>query len=230
MTKSERPPNLSSDSISQRVMQEFLGAPVLENSLRGYWCEAMVAEALGKECRITSKGWAPWDLEIGPTNADYPARVRIQVKNAARRQTWHQENADGSDAIFSLVYRNRPTYWGRDFPDQPCEASGFLCDIFALCYHADVDPISADQRDPAQWTIYLVSAHEADGDITKAETAGCASKLRAGRHRATLNRKPESMSNGIRGRRPVRAIALPELNIRDICDVLANSRSASILT
>jgi hypothetical protein len=61
-------------------MQEFLGAPVMDNNLRGYWCEAMVAEALGKECRITSKGWAPWDLEIGPTNADYPARIRIQVK------------------------------------------------------------------------------------------------------------------------------------------------------
>lgn len=227
MIDPDRSSNLSAEGIRLRVMQEYLGAPILDNNLRGYWCEAMVAQALGPECRITSQGWAPWDLEIGNSNDTFPHRIRIQVKNAARRQTWHQSTSAGSEAVFTLSYRKRPLYWTRDFPDHPCEDAGFLCDIFALCYHEEIDPISADQRDPSQWKVFLVSAYGADGDITKAELASCSTKLEIGQQRASLNRRPDTMVQGIRGRRPAKPIHLPDLKLHNLYDTLAQSRNSA---
>ena len=214
---------LSSDRVRQRLMSEFFDKPILENNLRGYWCEAMVAEALGKDCHVSSGGWAPWDLQIGKHSDLYPDRIRIQVKNSARLQTWHGPEAVGSQSSFNLVYRGCPAYWERDYSDRACEKSGFLCDVFALCFHSHTGRETIDQRDPAQWSVYLISAHPADGDITDAEFNGCKRRFDQTNRPRSLQRRPETLEIGIRGRRLVRPIPLQDLNIRAIRQVLENS-------
>ncbi|MDK3073170.1 hypothetical protein QO034_08625 [Sedimentitalea sp. JM2-8] len=127
--------------IQRRVQREFLSARIMDNNLRGYWCEAMLAEALGDQCAICSFGWAPWDLQIGKSEDTFPSRIRIQVKNSAARQTWHSESDAPSDCLFNLTYRKRPHYFERDNPGIPCETFGFMCDLFALCHHSEIDEL-----------------------------------------------------------------------------------------
>lgn len=117
---------VSSDQISNRLMDSLLSERIMDNSLRGYWCEAMVAEALGPECKLVSQGWYPWDLQIGPDESEVPDRIRIQVKNSARLQQWNLENGKLSDCQFNLKYSKRPDYFERDYPGVACEDCGFL--------------------------------------------------------------------------------------------------------
>ena len=210
--------------IRRRLISEYFDSKILENNLRGYWCEAMVAAALGKTCKITSGGWAPWDLQIGEDTENFPDRIRMQVKSAARLQTWHSPGAEASDPIFSLKYRNRPSYWARDFPSRSCETSGFLCDIFVLCFHDNSDRSTADQRDPAQWKVYLLSAHPEDGDITRDEFAERERTLNRTGRQSALQRRPQTMTEGIRGRRPTLALPLGELTSGAIYQTLYKSR------
>ena len=75
------PRNLTKSRCLDRLRDDLLASRLIENSLRGYLCEVMVAEAIGPDCRIVSSGWHPWDLELGePGTADF---LRIQVKNSA---------------------------------------------------------------------------------------------------------------------------------------------------
>ena len=207
--------------IQNRVLTEYLTAKILDNALRGYFCEAMLAEALGPVCRIASHGWAPWDLEIGPRAARFPDRIRIQVKNSASLQTWHGSESPPSDSLFNLTWRRRPAYWDRDAKDVPCEDEGFLCDLFALCHHPVSDPAIADQTDPAQWQVYLLAADPALGHITTAEVVACrATFVRTGKPTST-QRRPVTLETGIRSRGSIQPIPIPALTLSHIYRALA---------
>ena len=203
---------LTPERISQRVLSEYFDLRVMDNNLRGYWCEAMVAEALGPDCRVCSGGWAPWDLELGAASKTFPDNIRIQVKNTARVQSWHGPTSVPSDPMFNLSYRSLPEYWNRDNPDRQCEAQGFLCDLFVLCFHG-IDALEkADQRDPNQWQVFLISASPRDGDITENEIRSCRkAHLGTGRP-STLQRRPATMAKGIRGRRATVNMTLTDLS------------------
>lgn len=211
---------LTPDRIRTRLVTEFLSAPILENALRGYLCEAMLAEQLGPLCRITSHGWAPWDLEIGPRTGTCPDRIRIQVKNSARLQTWHAEGHPASDSLFNLTWRHRPSYWMRDAADVPCEEEGFLCDLFALCHHPVEDRTLADQTDPAQWQVYLLAADPACGHVTTGEIAACRATLARTGRPSSAQRRPATLAQGIRGRRDARPIPLVSLTLADVAKAL----------
>lgn len=197
----------------------------MENNLRGYWCEAMVAEQLGATCAITSGSWAPWDLQIGKDNDCFPDRIRIQVKNSARLQAWHGTHSNPSVAQFNLTYRALPQYWMRDYPNRPSDAEGFQCDIFLLCFHDSYDTKTADQRDPAQWQVFLLSANHTDGDITEAEYISCKKAFEKSGRPVTLQRRPQTMADGIRGRRPAHMVQLPNLTLEVVNKVLGKNRS-----
>lgn len=200
-------------NIQKRLVTEFFDKPVMENNLRGYWCEAMVAEQLGPTCAITSGSWAPWDLQIGKDSDNFPDRIRIQVKNSARLQAWHGTNSNPSVAQFNLTYRALPSYWIRDFPERPSDPEGFQCDVFALCFHDNHDILTADQRDPKQWRVFLLSANHADGDITESEYLSCKKAFKVSGRPVTLQRRPDTMMIGIRNRRPAHVVQLPDLTL-----------------
>lgn len=211
---------LTSSQIQDRILTEFLTSKLLDNALRGYFCEAMLAEALGPTCRVASHGWAPWDLEIGPRNGTFPDRIRIQVKNSALLQTWHGATSPPSDSLFDLTWRRRPAYWDRDAKDVPCEDEGFLCDLFALCHHPVSDPAIADQTDPAQWQVYLLAADPALGHITPAEVLACRAGLARAGKPASTQRRPGTLETGIRSRRAVLPIPIPALMLSHVRSAL----------
>lgn len=202
------------DAIRNRLVTDFLGAKLIDNNLRGYWCEAMLAEALGRECRISSHGWHPWDLQICPNEAEWPERIRIQVKNAARLQTWNAMSGKLSDANFKLAYKRRPSYFFQTWPGVPCDEIGFHCEVFALCYHPVEDAVRADHRDPDQWQVYLLPAVGPRCGITPVELEACRRAVAEnGRTVSYAIRTPATLEKGIRGRPSVPPRSIRELSV-----------------
>ena len=204
---------LDRSSVSKRLNTEFFHGPLLENNLRGYWCEAMVAEALGEQAQIVSFGWYPWDIQIGPDTGAFPERIRIQVKNSARVQTWHREGDSKSSSQFNLPYRRKPSYFDRDMPDVPCEDVGFLCDIFVLCFHPVEDIALADHTNTGQWEFFLVPVAGPNMGITDAELDYARAQIEKGQNRSNCIRRPTTLPLSIRGRPAIPRISISELRI-----------------
>jgi len=116
----------------------------------------MAAEALGPNCRIVSGDWNAWGLELGDCSKEYPDRVRIQVKNAARTQSWHRRSQRLTKCKWSRTLRNKPNFFDEYNPGIPCEEYGFLCDAFILCHHPIEDWSRADHRVVDQWDFFIV--------------------------------------------------------------------------
>lgn len=213
-------PKPTTSIIRRRLVDQFLGSRIMDNALRGYWCEAMVAEALGSGCTIVSAGWHAWDIEIGPSNEVFPKRIRVQVKNSARLQTWNLINGKVSDPVFHLTYRPRPSYFVRDSVDIPCEDAGFLCDVYILCYHPSDDVAFADHRDPEQWEFYLVPVVGSKSAVTESEVDWAKRKVTLTGRPCAMHRRPATLRLGIRGRRAVEPIGIDELTIETLFSAL----------
>lgn len=216
--------SLMQDKIYRRLEREFLGSRLIDNSLRGYWCEAMLAEALGSCFKIVSHGWHPWDLQFGADDANYPNRIRIQVKNAAAAQTWHKQGSAPSSPLFSLKYRKRPRHFEHSQAEVPCEKAGFLCEVFALCYHPK-DIHQADHRIPEQWLVYLLPIVGPNCAITGTEIAYLRQKTLESGKPSQTQRAPGTLEKGIRGRPPIKPIPAHELSSGNLFECLGLSRS-----
>lgn len=204
------------EAITKRLVHSLLNENILDNTIRGIWCEFMVAEALGPRCLAVGAGWHAWDLQIGNGEDSFPDRIRIQVKTSAKLQIWHTSTDKPTDCLFNLTYRNRPNYFEKDFKGIPCEGVGFMCDLFVLCYHPHTDPKETDQLDPDQWLFYLVPVVGPFSAVTESEHNWAAEKLaRVGRP-VTCMRKPGTLERGIRGRPPVSPLGFKQLTIEAV--------------
>ncbi|KPP88284.1 MAG: hypothetical protein HLUCCO07_16040 [Rhodobacteraceae bacterium HLUCCO07] len=205
--------NITTESVKMRFFAEAFSRPLIDNTLRGLWCEFMIAEALGPECASTGFSWYPWDLQIGDGRTTFPERIRIQVKNSASLQSWNQANGQKTDPLFSLTWRKKPYYFERDDPGIPCETEGFLCDLFILCHHPVTDIGTADQRDPGQWDFYLLPVHGPNSAVTQAELQWAQQKLRETGRNSSTQRRPSTLRSGIRGRQPCEPVGISDLTI-----------------
>lgn len=204
-----------SNRIIQRASTAMLEGPILDNTIRGYFCEFMVAEALGKTCISVGAGWNAWDLQLGPSNQSFPKRIRIQVKNTAALQLWSKDDGRLSDCSWNLTYRKLPAYFNRDNPTTQCEAEGFLCDVFILCHHPNIDKSIADQTNPSQWRFYIAPVVGPYNSVSESELAWLQKKSQA-QTKATLVRKPKTLEIGIRGRAPIKPLSFQELTIFEL--------------
>ena len=157
------------------MMDGLFSQSLMDNSFRGIWCEYMVAEALGPECRTVGAGWHAWDLQIGDSKQDFPERIRIQVKNSARLQSWNAATGKESQCEFHLKLRNRPYYFEQYNAGVPCEVFGFLCDVYVLCWHNEVGP-RADHRDPFLWKFFIVPVVGPNTGVADKELDGALKK------------------------------------------------------
>lgn len=198
------------------MAQEAFGTRLMENSMRGIWCEYMIAEAIGPQCRPVSAGWHAWDLEVGDAGAGFPERIRIQVKNSARLQTWNVRSGKSSDCKFDLKYRKRPAGFEQTNPGMACEETGFLCDLFILCLHDCEDWRTADQTDPFQWKFYLLPVVGGNCAVTRSELDAAQQRVLATGRPATCIRHPRTMEAGIRGRPPVKPVGIEALSVATI--------------
>lgn len=211
---------LSKERVQARLTEHLFKARLLDNSFRGFWCEAMVAEALGPKCQIVGEGWFPWDLQIGSPTASFPDRIRIQVKNSAALQPWNSKEQKETDCIFNLSFRRQPDYVMFDEHEIPCEKVGFMCDIFILCHHPETDPKTADHKAPEQWRFYVLPVLGPNIAITNNEFKDLKHKLETGATRATTQRRPTTMRKGIRGRQPIYPVEIKDLTTQLIRSTL----------
>lgn len=203
------------ERIMLRLRSEIFDRPIMDNTMRGLWVECMVAEALGSTCSIVSHGWHPWDLQLGRSADEYPRRIRIQVKNTARLQTWEDPKRPLTECLWTLAMRPRPAYFDRYNDGVACEEYGFLCDLFILALHDNEDRRSADQRCPDQWRFFLVPVVGPNALF----------QIKQGREGQRSNPsytvKPATLQRGIRGRPPVNPVPWSNLTSQMIGETLA---------
>lgn len=207
---------ISADQIKKRMFKEIFDQALMDNSMRGYWCEYMIAEALGDCCKTVGAGWHAWDLEIGESEHKFPKRIRIQVKNSARLQVWNTESGKLSDCGFKLPFRKKPSYFETDYAKTPCEEFGFMCDLFILCFHKCEKLEDADQTDPEQWEFYLVPVVGDLSVITDTAWSLARKKVIESGKPACSTRKSDTLKAGTRGWPPIMPISIGDLNIETV--------------
>ncbi|MFR5989554.1 MAG: hypothetical protein ACLUGP_03805 [Faecalibacterium prausnitzii] len=81
---------------------------LLNNTLRGSYCEFIVSAALGIDLSGTNDDWTPYDISFPYNwvcNGEARDEVRIEVKSCAYLQAWRQGDGRLSNIQFSI----RPT-------------------------------------------------------------------------------------------------------------------------
>ncbi|MDQ3079103.1 MAG: hypothetical protein M3R03_03795, partial [Pseudomonadota bacterium] len=133
-----------STNIATRLTHRLFGAPLLRNSIRGEYIEEMVAMALEPEWALCAGDWGACDLmQVG-------GPLRIQVKQSAARQSWHDDNSPPPRPTFSIAHKT-----GRYEGAAWIAERGRNAEIFIFGWHPVTDS-TADHRDPDQWLFYVI--------------------------------------------------------------------------
>lgn len=128
-----------SDPVFKRVLSLF-DVPHMQNSLRGLWVEAMIAELLAAEWRFSGSDYAAWDFERLRDG------LRLEVKQSARHQSWGTETkAPRFSIAVGKGHWPTPTTYERN------ESGVHLADAYVFAWHE-----GNDQRVVSQWIFYPV--------------------------------------------------------------------------
>jgi len=131
--------------IVERAGQAIFGKPLVSNNYRGILVEAIVADALGSGWNWVSEDWAAWDFERSDG-------VRLEVKQSAALQSWHQSGLKKPNPRFDCAART-----GRWEGSQWHPETQRFADIYIFAYHGEMNAELADHRIPDQWTFFVVS-------------------------------------------------------------------------
>ena len=119
--------------------------PVMSNVYRADYVECLVALALGTDWWLTwERGWdwAAWDIQ-------HTSGARLEVKQAAARQSWDREKrAPSRSPRFDVAPRTG--YWAKD-GNQWVGSPGCPADIYVFAWHDERREGYANHRDPRQW-------------------------------------------------------------------------------
>ena len=123
--------------------------PIMNNTHRAHFAECLIALALGEQWQLTWQqgwDWAAWDLES-------KAGVRLEVKQAAARQSWDPPETPQRIPRFDIAPRDG--YWtgeGSQWKDLP----GRPADIYVFAWHGEPNAELCDQRNAEQWIFFVV--------------------------------------------------------------------------
>ncbi|WP_129586428.1 hypothetical protein [Sphingomonas montana] len=134
---------ISACTIRDRAAHAAFGQPLVTNMLRGLVVEAIVATVLEPDWRWCSADYAAWDF-------DRSDGLRLEVKQSAVRQSWAQTKTTARPATFDIAPRT-----GRYDGDVWLAEVRRWADLYVFAHHHVADD-TADHRDPAQWTFYVV--------------------------------------------------------------------------
>ena len=141
----DRPLALTGAQVVERAAAAMFGKPLVTNTYRSVLAEAMIAQALEPDWTWCSADYASWDFE----RAD---GQRLEVKNAAARQSWSQAGARPCRPNFDIAPRKRAWRDGALVHGLARNA-----EVYVLCHHPLVDD-TADHRVPSQWRFYAIAA------------------------------------------------------------------------
>ncbi|MCA1652711.1 MAG: hypothetical protein ABR588_10670 [Sphingomicrobium sp.] len=127
------------------MTERLLGSLLIRNDVRGELAEEIVGLALEPEWRLCAGDWAAFDLQ--QTNGP----LRIQVKQSAAIQSWHNGESPSARPCFSIASKT-----GRWEGSTWIAESSRNADIYVFGWHPRTDA-EADHRDPDQWLFYVVA-------------------------------------------------------------------------
>jgi hypothetical protein len=141
------------DEIKLRLADRAFGRPLIENTLRSLWVEAMIEPYLGRTgWKYVGADWNGWDFERG--------RQRLELKQSAATQTWWFETGKLTKPQFDI--RQRTGYYEKGAEWVP--VAGRPAQVYVFAWNGTVpynppnerDAHPVDHRDPLQWEFYVV--------------------------------------------------------------------------
>ena len=152
-------------SIKDMLMHRF-DRCVINNVYRADYIECLVALTLGPAWWITwARGWdwAPWDCQ-------HPSGARLEVKQAAARQSWDREACARRRAPrFDIAPRTG--YWTED-ESRWISCPGRPADIYVFAWHGERRDGYADHRDANQWLFFVVAEQDLPNNRKRIGLAG----------------------------------------------------------
>ncbi len=141
------------DRVVERLIEENLNQPLINNTWRGAYVEYLVWLALSTsdaQWGVTSN-WDPWDIEHKRSGA------RVEVKQSAARQTWTEHAPPKRSPSRGFDTGPRTRYWphgGDQWID--LDPPQRLADVYVFAWHAERESKLADHRNPDQWVFIVV--------------------------------------------------------------------------
>lgn len=129
------------------VTQAAFGKPLVNNVYRAMLAEAIVDGALDNGWHWCSGDWALCDFR----HAD---GTRLEIKQSAARQSWHDAGAVPSKGSFDIAAR-KMAWDGKRWT----RSTGRNAEIYVFAFHPQTDA-GADHREPSQWLFYVVPTSE----------------------------------------------------------------------
>jgi hypothetical protein len=148
-------PNLLQNAIELRLRQAVVGNPIIGNTLRGLFVEAMIAEVLAPDWSWVGADWSSWDFEH---DKRWDA---VEVKQSAALQTWSDQYTHDAAPRFDIA--ERTGYWYQDEGSSVTKwwpEKGRPSDLYIFAWHGITDRVLADQREPMQWDFYISRAED----------------------------------------------------------------------
>ena len=141
------------DHIVKILNERFYEKPLIDNVYRGDYVETLILSALGEGWKSVG-GWGSWDLEN-------EAGVRLEVKQSAALQPWHQQTGSSKNARFDIAprtgyYADKAT--ATEWVDSPEGERVRSADIYVFAWHPKEHRDTADHREAEQWEFFVVSA------------------------------------------------------------------------
>ncbi len=126
--------------------------PIMNNVDRARYVECLVALTLGEGWELTGD-WAAWDCQ-------QKSGARLEVKQAAARQSWHRETSAGNRSP-RFDIKPRTGYWMQDgcqwvWVNKP----GRPADLYVFAWHDENRHEHAEQRDADQWRFFVVAEQD----------------------------------------------------------------------
>lgn len=129
---------------------------LLNNTLRGSYCEFVVSSALDLDLSDVNDDWGAYDVtfpHLWRQDGEDRDIIRIEVKSGAYIQAW--ERSKPSSISFSI----RPTRaWSPDtgYADEVKRQS----DVYVFCLFRELDRSKADPLKLEEWDFYIVSTQK----------------------------------------------------------------------
>lgn len=125
---------------------------LLDNVLRGTYCEFVVGAALGVDLSTGRTNWSPWDITFPYAWEDAAGRhdiIRVEVKNSSYLQSWNEGKL--SKISFGIA--------PKEITDPVYGAMGEKkrqSDVYVLCHYKAQDRTTADPLVLDDWDFYVV--------------------------------------------------------------------------
>ena len=144
-------------ALQRRILATLMhryDTPVINNIYRADYVECLVAFTLGTDWWLTwthGWDWAPWDCQ-------HTSGTRLEVKQAAARQSWDREaSARRRAPCFDIA--PRIGYWTQD-ESRWVNAPGHPADLYVFAWHDERRDGYADHRDANQWLFFVLAEQD----------------------------------------------------------------------